>query len=92
MAEYQNTLMDIIQRCYNGAKLNPGTPSRRKLSRGLRISILVDGDQIKLQLDREGWPPPSLEEWKTVIRNWPWEVSENTVPTRSYIIGDIPRK
>ena len=97
MPENYNSLLDIIQRCYNGAALNPGIPSRHTLKGGLRISILMirkvgHSDQFKLQLDRVGDSPPSMTEWQTVLKHWPWHVNENHMPNRICMIGDIPPK
>jgi len=91
----KDTLMDLIQRCYNAAALNPNTPARQTLSGGLRVSIMMirrdgDADRFKLQLDREGGVAPSLQEWQTVLRNWPWQVDEAHQPARAYLVGNVP--
>lgn len=86
-------LTEIIRRNYNAARMNPGTPARETLRGGLRIGVVVTledgGEKIGLHLDRTGGVAPSLEEWKTVLRHWPWAVNANQPPARAYLVGEV---
>lgn len=43
----------------------------RHLRSGLAIQIIVDGQQVRVTLKREG-VTPSLQEWDTVMRCYPY--------------------
>jgi hypothetical protein len=52
---------------------SPGTTVTTRLTNNLKVDLLVQNDSILLQISRSSdWP--SLVEWQTVLRHWPYPV------------------
>lgn len=72
-------LAQILEDQYIEAKAKAGQTVVRKLSKGLRIEILMQTtNEVRLTLTRDD-TYPSPEEWKTVVRFFPFQVP-NVIP------------
>jgi len=57
-----------------------GKPARRRLNQGLHVSILQRPNAYTLIISRDK-VYPSEQEWKTVLKHWPYHV-EHIQPSR----------
>ncbi|GEM_PF-5927876 len=60
-------------------------PARRRLAKGLVVALRVQGRVIDVQLSRAD-VYPSINEWKTVIQQWPGQAF--VVSSPKAIIGN----
>lgn len=68
------TLDQMVRR----AAAHPGLPVRQPLGKGLRVDVMLQGDETYLQISRDNvWP--SATEWSTVTRLFPSLVPNLTV-------------
>jgi hypothetical protein len=58
------------------ADASQGKPARRKLQSGLIVEIQALSPSIKIILSRdsENSAPPSLTEWPTILRHFPYDI------------------
>lgn len=47
-----------------------GQPARMRLGHGLTVGVLVEGNAVRVQLQRSD-VYPALAEWKTIVNHWP---------------------
>jgi len=77
-------LSDLLQR----AEANPGQPVMTRLTNNLRIDLKVAGNVTMLLISRSD-VFPSLTEWHTVLRHWPYPVqaipTQVSIPERKYL-------
>ena len=66
-------LHEILEDQLAEAKAKAGQTVVRKLYKGLRIELLSTTGQIALTITRDD-KFPSLEEWETVTRHFPYQV------------------
>ncbi len=62
----------------------PNRPINRKLKNGLHVSMYNDNKVITLTISREK-VYPSLVEWRTILRHWPWRVNNCEEPDRTMV-------
>jgi hypothetical protein len=63
-------LSDLVAR----AKLVPHAPQTKFLARGLRIEVTYDNQDYHLRIWRNSGVP-SVQEWETCLKNWPWKTN-----------------
>ena len=81
-------LRNLLSELVSEAELNLNTPQRLNLKNGLKVDVVITDEKTKLQLSRIG-VFPSLDEWKIVLRDWPYpveaEARELTHAGRNYL-------
>lgn len=61
-----------------------GLAVRRSLGGGLRIDVIIDEGQARVQISR-ALVYPSDREWETVLRAWPYQVPQVQPRRFSYL-------
>lgn len=77
-------LAATLDQLVKDAEAKPGTAQRMPLRNGLRIDVMLTGEQLHLQISRANTFPSGVE-WRTVLRALPYVVQET--PTMSYYGG-----
>ncbi len=72
-------LAATLEQLVKDAEDKPETARRLPLRNGLRIDVMLTGEQLHLQISRENTYPSDVE-WRTVLRAWPYAVQ--VTPTR----------
>jgi hypothetical protein len=85
----------ILSKLIDASMANPAKPYCHRFTGGLRISIIYHEKfhQINLVLSRDR-VLPSLQEWKTVLDNWPYPTrakpNPGNVDSRHYLAAMLP--
>lgn len=96
--EVGHKLKHLLSELVFEAELHPNTPQRLNLGNGLKIDIVIvpgDDPRVKLQISRIG-VYPSHNEWRIVLRDWPYPVpdgikaQEFTHAGRCYLKAEWP--
>jgi hypothetical protein len=88
-------LATILSRLTDAAISDPTKPYGHHFTNGLRISIIYHEKfhQFNLVLSRDN-VSPSLQEWKTVLDNWPYPIrskpNSDVVNGRHYLAAMLP--
>lgn len=86
----KNHLTQIMANLYNQAIQNPLSVQSVELPHGLQVALLVEENIVKLALSRK-YQLPSLAEWATVLKYFPYQVSccpgERRSKERCYLVG-----
>lgn len=88
-------LQDLLTQMYNAAYQRSAVAQKRKLKHGLHISLTCFPQEVILTISRDAMSP-SIREWKTVLKNFPYFTGE-IYPTqivdndgRAALTGKIP--
>jgi len=88
-------LATILSKLIDASMANPAKPYGHRFTGGLRVTIIYHEKfhQINLVLSRDR-VLPSLQEWKTVLDNWPYPTrtkpNPGNVDNRHYLTAMLP--
>lgn len=75
------TLKTVLSDLIHTAQAKVNVPIHTQLKDGLHISITqTSSGDLFLKIYRDN-APPSITEWNTVIRNFPWHIFSIPLPT-----------
>lgn len=94
------TLAGILARLFERAQLQPNTATGHRLTGGLELYLQVstplskpdqDHTRIHVGISRTGESPPSLTEWRTVLKNMPIPLASLAPSRKEDLNGPVPR-
>lgn len=89
-------LRELLDKMYQDAFMRANVPQKRKLNRGLHLTLTCHEKGVTLTLSRDS-QTPSMGEWQTCLNNFPYFTGK-IVPRKAMIdgrqalIGELPSR